>query len=90
MKRQVWRVAATLTAALALLAGVATDAGAARSGSERATATIKVGIIYSRTGALAAYGAQYISGLRWGLNYVTKGTRRINGRSAGVSTLPTV
>ena len=40
---------------------------------------IKVGIIYSRTG-LAAYGAQYIQGLRYGLAYATKGTNAVNGR----------
>ena len=34
----------------------------------------KVGIVYSRTGLLAAYGAEYIQGLRYGLAYATKGT----------------
>jgi branched-chain amino acid transport system substrate-binding protein len=40
----------------------------------------KVGIVYSRTGLLAAYGAEYIQGLRYGLAYATKGTMRVNGR----------
>ena len=42
-------------------------------------ATIKVGIIYSRTGLLSAYGAEYISGLRLGLRYATNGTNKVNG-----------
>ncbi|MGH3104521.1 MAG: substrate-binding domain-containing protein [Gaiellaceae bacterium] len=41
--------------------------------------TVRVGIIYSRTGLLSAYGAQYIQGLRLGLSYATKGTNRVNG-----------
>ncbi len=44
-----------------------------------ASNTVKVGIIYSKTGLLSAYGAQYIQGLRLGLQYVTKGTNRVNG-----------
>src|SRR5918992_307538 len=41
--------------------------------------TVKVGIVYSRTGLLSSYGAQYIQGLRFGLSYLTKGTNRVNG-----------
>ena len=45
-----------------------------------AAAPYKVGIVYSRTGLLAAYGAQYIQGLRYGLAYATKGKQAVNGR----------
>ena len=41
--------------------------------------TIKVGIVYSRTGLLSAYGAEYIQGLRSGSQYATKGTNKVNG-----------
>ena len=41
-----------------------------------AAAAYKVGIVYSRTGLFAAYGAEYIQGLRYGLAYATKGTMR--------------
>ena len=50
-----------------------------RQRPRRKTDTVKVGIIYSRTGALAAYGAEYIQGLRYGLAYATKGTNTVNG-----------
>ena len=45
--------------AFTMLAGTATVA--ARSG--KSTASYNVGIVYSRTGLLAAYGAEYIEGL---------------------------
>lgn len=69
----------------ALVAGVATMAalGATARGADAAptaSAPIKVGIVYSRTGLLAAYGAEYIQGLRYGLAYATKGTNAVNGR----------
>ena len=38
-----------------------------------------------RTGLLSAYGAQYRQGLTLGLQYVTKGTNRINGRPVQVT-----
>ena len=46
---------------------------------------VKVGIIYSRTGLLSAYGAQYIQGLKLGLEYATKGTNRVNGRKIEIT-----
>lgn len=81
MKRAGLQVLAALTAALAMVAAVATDAGARSSNEQATAATIKVGIIYSRTGPLAAYGAQYLSGLRWGLNYATKGTNKVGNNT---------
>ena len=50
-----------------------------------AAAPIKIGIVYSRTGLLSAYGAQYRQGLTLGMQYVTKGTNRINGRPVQVT-----
>ncbi|HWQ22867.1 MAG TPA: substrate-binding domain-containing protein [Gaiellaceae bacterium] len=67
-------VIAALGTAIVLLAALAAGAQA-RPDSH----TIKVGIIYSRTGLLAAYGAEYLSGLRWGLSYATGGTGQVNG-----------
>jgi branched-chain amino acid transport system substrate-binding protein len=81
MKRAGWRVAAVLAAGIALVSGLASNAGARPSGDQRATATIRVGIVYSRTGPLAAYGAQYVSGLRWGLSYATKGTNKVGNNT---------
>ena len=70
-----------LAAATVLLAGFAGSAEArtdVASGSA-AAAPYKIGIVYSRTGAFAAYGAEYIQGLRYGLAYATKGTNAVNG-----------
>jgi branched-chain amino acid transport system substrate-binding protein len=41
------------------------------------TSPLKIGIIYSQTGALASYGKQYIEGFRAGLAYVTQGTNKV-------------
>ncbi len=41
--------------------------------------TIKVGIVTSKSGPLASYGAQYLDGLQIGLDYATKGTGAIAG-----------
>jgi branched-chain amino acid transport system substrate-binding protein len=74
-----WFKLAVLAAALAVLAGVGASARGADA-APSAKAPIKVGIVYSRTGLLAAYGAQYIQGLRYGLAYATKGTNAVNGQ----------
>jgi branched-chain amino acid transport system substrate-binding protein len=78
---------ATLWAALAVVAalGVAAVAGTAAAGTSNANGSaaaspVRVGIVYSRTGLLSHYGAQYRQGLLLGLRYATKGTGRVNGR----------
>jgi branched-chain amino acid transport system substrate-binding protein len=74
---------AVLTAAVATLLAVFASGAQARPDAGTAPAAAnayKVGIVYSRTGLLAAYGAEYIQGLRYGLAYATKGTNRVNGR----------
>ncbi|HEY7792401.1 MAG TPA: substrate-binding domain-containing protein [Gaiellaceae bacterium] len=82
MNARGWRgaiVLAALTAVLAVLAGGAqakSDVAAAEAGSS----SYKIGIVYSRTGLLSAYGAEYIQGLRYGLAYATKGKMTVNGR----------
>jgi branched-chain amino acid transport system substrate-binding protein len=79
---------ATLVAAFAVVvAGVVASAGYGRSDAA-ATAqkhTIKVGIVYSRTGLLSAYGAEYVQGLKLGLEYATKGTGMVNGHKIEVT-----
>jgi branched-chain amino acid transport system substrate-binding protein len=67
--------------AFTMLAGTATVA--ARSG--KSTASYNVGIVYSRTGLLAAYGGEYIEGLKLGLNYATKGTNKVNGKTINLT-----
>jgi branched-chain amino acid transport system substrate-binding protein len=82
--RRVWAALAVLLAlAVAAVAGTASAGTRSADGSD-AAAPIRIGIVYSRTGLLSAYGAQYRQGLELGLQYVTKGTNRINGRPVQV------
>jgi branched-chain amino acid transport system substrate-binding protein len=82
MKRGRLHVIALLVGIAAVLAafGAKVEAGSARADGTEATATIRVGVVYSRTGLLSAYGAQYVQGLRLGLQYATKGTNRVAGK----------
>jgi len=84
MQARRWKGIAAFAAATTLFAGLASGAQAqtaAGTGADGAQADpIKVGIIYTRTGLLATYGAQYIQGLRYGLAYATRGTNSVNGR----------
>jgi branched-chain amino acid transport system substrate-binding protein len=64
-----------------MLVGTATVAAKSR----HATASYNVGIDYSRTGLLAAYGAEYIEGLKEGLKYATNGTNKVNGKSINLT-----
>jgi branched-chain amino acid transport system substrate-binding protein len=77
MKR--WHTFAALVTGIAVLAGIGATARVADA-APSANAPIKVGIVYSRTGLLSAYGAEYIQGLRYGLAYATKGTNAVDGR----------
>jgi branched-chain amino acid transport system substrate-binding protein len=46
-----------------------------------AGAPVKVGLVYSQSGALASYGKQYIDAFKAGLAYATKNTNKVNGRA---------
>lgn len=70
------------TALFMLLGGTATVAAR----SHHATASsYNIGIIYSRTGLLAAYGAEEIEGFKYGLQYATNGTGKVNGKSLNIT-----
>lgn len=65
MGRMSWKRLAAVAASACVVAGVAGAAASARTspqaaGKAEAAAPVKVGIIYSRTGLLSAFGAQYI------------------------------
>jgi len=66
--------------ALALLVTTAAGTAGSLRGSKAEASTYKVGIVYSKTGLLSAYGAEYIEGLRLGLAYATHGTGKVNGK----------
>jgi branched-chain amino acid transport system substrate-binding protein len=53
--------------------------GAAGAAGGDAPESINVGIVYSKTGPLAAYGEAYYEGLQAGIDYATEGTGEVNG-----------
>ncbi len=56
----------------------------AGGGEESSGGTAAVGIIYSETGPLAAYGEQYRQGLEAGIDYATDGTGEVDGTTIEV------
>ncbi|MFE0463612.1 substrate-binding domain-containing protein [Kitasatospora sp. NPDC058965] len=78
--RRLGRRTAVLAAAGLLVAGCA-KAGTAGAASDAGGAKepVKVGLVYSKTGPLAAYGKQYLAGFKAGLDYATKGTDAVDG-----------
>jgi branched-chain amino acid transport system substrate-binding protein len=66
---------------VAMLAGTSTVAAR----SHKASASYNVGVVYSRTGLLSAYGAEYVEGLKLGLKYATKGTNKVNGKTINLT-----
>jgi branched-chain amino acid transport system substrate-binding protein len=83
MSRGGWVRLALVGALLAALAGTA-GAGVRREHLSAAGAW-RVGVVYSRTGLLAAYGAEYVEGLKLGLDYATNGTGKVAGRKVALS-----
>jgi branched-chain amino acid transport system substrate-binding protein len=81
MRQRLTTVVLALTA-FALLAGTSTVA--ART-SHATASSYNVGVVYSRTGLLAAYGAEYIEGLKLGLQYATNGTNKVNGKAINLT-----
>jgi branched-chain amino acid transport system substrate-binding protein len=82
--------ALALLAVAVLLAGCskAGTAGSSSSGDGDAkgdAAAVDVGLVYSRTGPLAAYGKQYIDGFTAGLDYATHGTGKAGGHEIKVT-----
>lgn len=80
---------ATLASAGLLLVGC-TAAGKAgeddsASGKGAKDQSVKVGLVYSRTGLLADYGKQYRDGFMAGLDYATKGTGKVAGHRIEVT-----
>jgi branched-chain amino acid transport system substrate-binding protein len=80
MLRKRWRPAALLVLVVALLGILA---GTAASHPNKST--VKVGIIYSRTGALSGFGQEYIQGFQLGMKYATHGTNKVNGHKIQVT-----
>ena len=81
--RSLRRFGAPVLALLVAACGGSTGATTPTSTADKAD--VKVGLIYCKTGALAAYGTEYIDGFNLGLNYATKGTGKINGHKIVVN-----
>ncbi|MFE7747513.1 substrate-binding domain-containing protein [Streptomyces sp. NPDC057428] len=79
--------ATALCAAGLLMAGctAAGQAGSETSSGKGGDDSVKVGLVYSRTGLLAAYGKQYRDGFMAGLDYATKGTGKAGGHRIEVT-----
>jgi branched-chain amino acid transport system substrate-binding protein len=73
-------VAVTAVVGATLLSGCAGDKKAADADS----GTVKVAVVYSKTGLLAAYGKEYLEGFQAGLDYATKGTGKAGGHTLDV------
>jgi branched-chain amino acid transport system substrate-binding protein len=70
---------------IALLASTAAGTAGSLRHAKAQAGSYNVGVVYSRTGLLAAYGAEYISGLKLGLQYATNGTNKVNGKTINLS-----
>ncbi|MGX6603429.1 substrate-binding domain-containing protein [Micromonosporaceae bacterium Da 78-11] len=75
---------ALLTAVAVTAAGCGSPKDAASGGAD-STAPIQVGVVYSQSGPLASYGAQYAEGFKAGLAYATGGTGKIGERTVDVT-----
>ncbi|MEE1738523.1 substrate-binding domain-containing protein [Streptomyces sp. BE147] len=64
-------------------AGQAGGSGGGSAGEK--DGTVRVGLVYSRTGLLAAYGKQYRDGFMAGLDHATGGTGKVDGHRIEVT-----
>ncbi|MGI5524064.1 substrate-binding domain-containing protein [Micromonospora sp. CA-259024] len=77
--RRVFLSAATMMAAALAATACGSPQDTATGGGDSA-APVKVGLVYSQSGALASYGKQYIEGFRAGLDFATQGTGKVGDR----------
>ncbi|MEV4119119.1 substrate-binding domain-containing protein [Micromonospora sp. NPDC049645] len=77
--RRVFLSAATMMAAALAATACGSPQDTATGGGDSA-APVKVGLVYSQSGALASYGKQYIEGFNAGLDFATKGTGKVGDR----------
>ncbi|HEY0613652.1 MAG TPA: substrate-binding domain-containing protein [Candidatus Elarobacter sp.] len=77
-------VLATLTAS-ALVVELVAFGGAAPVRAAGPKSPVNVGLVYSKTGLLASYGAQYAEGFAIGLDYATRHTGMANGHKIVVT-----
>jgi branched-chain amino acid transport system substrate-binding protein len=85
--RRVWLTRALVVASVSLLAVAATAAATANTDSRggAAASPVKVGFIYSRTGALAGFGAEEYEGFQYGLKYLKAQHNTCGGHKLSVT-----
>ncbi|MFG1841154.1 substrate-binding domain-containing protein [Micromonospora sp. NPDC049175] len=77
--RRAFLSAATMMAAALAATACGSPQDTATGGGDNA-APVKIGLVYSQSGALASYGKQYIEGFKAGLDFATKGTGKVGDR----------
>ncbi|MEU5906570.1 substrate-binding domain-containing protein [Micromonospora sp. NPDC047527] len=82
--RRVFLSAATMMAAALAATACGSPQDTATGGGDSA-APVKVGLVYSQSGALASYGKQYIEGFKAGLDFATQGTGKVGDRTIEVT-----
>ncbi|MGC5050150.1 substrate-binding domain-containing protein [Micromonospora sp. DT48] len=82
--RRVVLSAATMMAAAIAATACGSPQDTASGGGDSA-APVKVGLVYSQSGALASYGKQYIEGFRAGLDFATNGTNKVGDRAIEIT-----
>ena len=82
--RRVFLSAATMMAATMVATACGSPQDTANGGGDSA-APVKVGLVYSQSGALASYGKQYIEGFRAGLDFATGGTNKVGDRAIEIT-----
>ncbi|GIJ32091.1 substrate-binding domain-containing protein [Micromonospora sediminimaris] len=82
--RRVFISAATMMAAAIAATACGSPQDTANGGGDSA-APVKVGLVYSQSGALASYGKQYIEGFRAGLDFATDGTNKVGDRTIEIT-----
>ncbi|WP_433127420.1 substrate-binding domain-containing protein [Micromonospora sp. CA-240977] len=77
--RRAFLSAATMMAAALAATACGSPQDTATGGGDNA-APVKVGLVYSQSGALASYGKQYVEGFKAGLDFATQGTGKVGDR----------
>lgn len=72
-------MAAALATGLAVTSCAPSPGGEGAAGAAGGPESVNVGIVYSKTGPLAAYGEAYYEGLQAGIDYATDGSGEVNG-----------
>lgn len=83
--RKFFTLAAAAATILALAACAPDGAGTGAPVGGDDAAPIHIGIVYSESGALAAYGEAYKYGFEAGIDHATDGTRTVKGRKLDIT-----